>query len=346
MNISVIVPVYNVEKYLKACLESIVNQTCRDFDLILVDDESTDNSGNICDEYAKKYANIRVFHKKNSGLVDSWQYGLARTSKDTQYVVFIDADDWISNKYMERITQVLEKKQPDLILNKILMSYENGGKEREDKSLLVSKLYEKKELKSIVYPRLLNNGGFMDRGVPVSRWAKVIKKELLVKNLKYSDKKVTYGEDLNIIFPVLLDANSIYVDEENNEAVYYYRIRKDSMQHGYDKNKLNSIDRVYNHLIQICHDKGYTELLKQVEVDYICACVQCYKNELEKLNYNSAKDNIDSILNNNKFGNNYKKVDSKFGMLNGLILFLIYNNKRTYITKPLYYLLAYLKKRG
>jgi hypothetical protein len=91
--VSVIVPVYNVEKYLKQCLDSIVDQTLEDLEIVLVDDGSVDSSGTICDEYAKKDTRIRVIHKENGGLSDARNAGLKYVT--SPYVGFIDSDDYI-----------------------------------------------------------------------------------------------------------------------------------------------------------------------------------------------------------------------------------------------------------
>ena len=91
--ISVIVPVYNVEKYLKKCIDSIRAQTYSNIEIILIDDGSTDTSGSICDEYANNFENIKVFHKKNGGLMSAWKYGFEHALGE--YIGFVDSDDWI-----------------------------------------------------------------------------------------------------------------------------------------------------------------------------------------------------------------------------------------------------------
>ena len=101
--ISVIVPVYNVEKYLHRCVDSILAQTFTDFELILVDDGSPDNCGKICDEYAEKDSRIHVIHKVNGGLSDARNAGLdwAFANSNSEWVTFIDSDDWVDKYYLE-----------------------------------------------------------------------------------------------------------------------------------------------------------------------------------------------------------------------------------------------------
>lgn len=111
--ISVIVPIYNVEKYLARCVDSIVNQTYKDFELILVDDGSPDNSGKICDEYAKKDSRIKVVHKKNGGLSDARNAGMAVATGE--YISFIDSDDYVSDDFFECLLDVMNKKTAILL---------------------------------------------------------------------------------------------------------------------------------------------------------------------------------------------------------------------------------------
>ena len=109
--ISVIVPVYKVEKYLKRCIDSILNQTFKDFDLILVDDGSPDNCPNICDEYAKKDTRIFVIHKENGGLSDARNTGIewALKNSNSEWLTFIDSDDWVHFQYLDILYNVVLK---------------------------------------------------------------------------------------------------------------------------------------------------------------------------------------------------------------------------------------------
>ena len=102
LTISVIVPVYNVEKYLNRCIDSILAQTFTDFELILVDDGSPDNCGKICDEYAAKDSRIHVIHKANGGLSDARNAGIdwAFANSNSEWVTFMDSDDWIPDNYL------------------------------------------------------------------------------------------------------------------------------------------------------------------------------------------------------------------------------------------------------
>ena len=123
--VSVIVPVYNVEKYLRQCLNSIVNQTYQNLEIILIDDGSPDDSGMICDEYAAKDERIRVFHQKNAGLSAARNSGLNTMSGE--YVIFVDSDDWIVPHAVERMLTVFNSTDADLLIYNFKMVYEEGN---------------------------------------------------------------------------------------------------------------------------------------------------------------------------------------------------------------------------
>lgn len=115
MLISVIVPVYNVEKYLRRCVESIMSQTYKEIEILLIDDGSTDDSGRICDDLALKDRRIHVFHKENGGVSSARNLGIERACGD--YICFVDSDDWIDIDYFENAIPVLKEAHPRLLMN-------------------------------------------------------------------------------------------------------------------------------------------------------------------------------------------------------------------------------------
>ncbi|MFJ1472963.1 glycosyltransferase family 2 protein [Capnocytophaga cynodegmi] len=115
MKFSIIIPVYNVEKYLPECVNSVLSQDFLDYEVILVNDGSTDNSGNICNEYAKKHSNIKVIHKENGGLSDARNFGIKKAKGE--YLMFLDSDDfWKGTNILSDLSQIIERENTDLIL--------------------------------------------------------------------------------------------------------------------------------------------------------------------------------------------------------------------------------------
>ena len=121
--ISIIVPVYNVENYIEECLESVIHQTFRDLEIILIDDGSTDKSGEICDEYARKDARIHVIHQKNSGLSFARNVGIDRATGD--YLMFVDSDDYVTNDFCEALYKKAVNSNADIVIGQYIR-IENG----------------------------------------------------------------------------------------------------------------------------------------------------------------------------------------------------------------------------
>jgi len=111
--VSVVVPIYKVEKYIVRCIESLLNQTYKKLEIILVDDGSPDSCGKICDDYAKKDKRVKSYHKKNGGLSDARNYGMKRITGD--YILFLDSDDWILEECIEILLDEALKSKSDIV---------------------------------------------------------------------------------------------------------------------------------------------------------------------------------------------------------------------------------------
>ena len=141
--ISIIVPVYNVEKYLSRCIDSILNQTFDDFELILIDDGSPDHSGAICDDYAKKDNRILVIHKENGGLSDARNAGINIASGE--YIMFVDSDDYISKDMCEILYQRIIKDKSDMALCSVRGVNEEGEEIEKGTFIVDDRLLEEKD---------------------------------------------------------------------------------------------------------------------------------------------------------------------------------------------------------
>ena len=139
--ISVIVPVYNVEQYLPRCIDSILDQTFTDFELLLIDDGSKDKSGEICDNYAKKDSRIRVFHKENGGVSSARNLGLYNAKG--KYIAFIDADDWVENEYLRIMYKHGEEECADIISSDFFLD------NTEIQSLYIKQDYNNNRIKTV-----------------------------------------------------------------------------------------------------------------------------------------------------------------------------------------------------
>ena len=189
--VSVIVPVYNVEKYLKQCLDSIVDQTLEDLEIVLVDDGSVDSSGTICDEYAKKDTRIRVIHKENGGLSDARNAGLKYVT--SPYVGFIDSDDYVQSEYLE---ELMKYRDCDLVQCSTLAE-PTGSSYLFDDSYFVGKHGIRQCLSKYIYPELT---------VPFGRlYRSAIQRE----NRLFFDTCLYSGEDTLWVSQYLLYVRSV-----------------------------------------------------------------------------------------------------------------------------------------
>lgn len=222
--ISVIVPVYNVEKYLEKCIDSILNQTYKNLEIILVDDGSKDQSGVICDSYAKKDKRIIVFHKKNGGLSSARNYGI--DNSHGQYIGFVDSDDYISNDMYETLYQLITDYNADLAMCGLCDIYNGRQKNTKNKEYV----YSQSRIDAI---RNVMEGEVNS----VSAVNKLYRKELF-KEVRYPIGKI--AEDAYIILDILNQCNSV-VGTTAQKYYYIHRSNSITTKH-YDDKYLDVID--------------------------------------------------------------------------------------------------------
>lgn len=273
--ISVIIPIYKVEKYLNKCVESVVNQSYKNIEIILVDDGSPDNCPQMCDDWARKDSRIKVIHKENGGLTTVRKVGAQLATGD--YIVFVDSDDWIDKDYLQQFINVIDKYHPDIVLSDYLKYY-------SDKSIYYCKqlynggFYSKEDIKRVIYPSLvyLNNGISFQ---PTS-WAKIIKTELFRKEQIPISDKIRYGDDTVCIIPCVYNAKNLYILNKGN---YYYRINPNSQCNAPKPFPQDYPFEVYKHLISRLKTDEYDfkpQILRRLISDLFAMSVsQFYASE-------------------------------------------------------------------
>lgn len=217
---SIITPVYNAEKYLQRCIDSILNQNFQDYELILIDDGSVDQSGEICEKYAGKYGQIKVIHQENQGHTSARNSGLAIAQGE--YIVFVDSDDWIEpNLLSDCYEKVTENNYPDIVLYgfRRVMKGENIDRKQPYRE----GAYNKEDIKKELLPSLLTSGRF-------SLSERMMKKELVIEYQKVVNPKIKLGEDMLCCTVSLANAQSVYV---LNGIYYNYFQHNDSIIHSY-----------------------------------------------------------------------------------------------------------------
>lgn len=260
MILSVIVPIFNVEKYLCQCIDSILHQTLQDIEIILVDDGSTDKSAMICDGYANKDSRIKVFHQENKGLVEARKYGVELSS--SPYITFVDSDDFIDKEAYSYALDSMEE-GIDVICFGIIRYYEGRKCNEVQCTPFAEKRYSKKDIKEEIIPQMIWKEKDNSFGLDPSLCTKIIKKDLLLKS--YSLLKVMkfyYGEDSAIIYPVINMADSM---EIKSYSYYYHRHRDVGECPIYiqDNDFFHKLYIVYKHLNLYFYDNDV--LIKQIE---------------------------------------------------------------------------------
>lgn len=193
IKISVIITVYNTEKYLRECLESIINQTYSNLEIIIVDDGSTDLSAEICDLYKNMDSRIRVIHQINMGMIAARKTGV--NAAQGEYISFIDSDDYIDPEmYMKVVDTINKYNNLDCVIFGIKEIYENRKLTKKNK--ISAGCYNSDELEKI-YDSILFNGNFFEFGVLPNLVVKIVRKEILIdSNFLSINNSVWYGEDV------------------------------------------------------------------------------------------------------------------------------------------------------
>lgn len=198
--VSVIVPIYNVEKYLKRCIDSILNQTYKNLEIILVDDGSPDNCPEICDEYAKSDKRIKVIHKQNAGVSAARNDGIAFANGDL--IGFVDPDDYINSSMYEEMVNYLVSENCDLVSCSFTkFSTEDEINNNLDMNLFPKEILTRNEAISLSFDKK-NKGGIIN-----VVWTLLIRTEI-AKSVKF-DCSLTNGEDTKYSFDVLMKANRV-----------------------------------------------------------------------------------------------------------------------------------------
>jgi len=219
--VSVIVPIYRIEKYLPKCIDSILQQSFANFELILVDDGSPDNCPKICDDYAKLDARVKVIHKENGGLLSARKEGL-KQSKGS-YISYVDGDDWVDNYYLDTLYKLAKANDADLVVTGHFREF--NGKIETIKPKIVG-IYDENEIKSLIIPNAIYNGSFCEHGVSTYVWNKLFRKELLEDILYNVPNEIIMGEDAAISYSYLSIAKKLVISKI---PLYYYRQRHDSI---------------------------------------------------------------------------------------------------------------------
>jgi len=237
--ISIVVPVYNAEKYLRECIESVLNQDFSDYELILVNDGSKDKSGDICDEYKKRDPRVVVIHKQNEGPITARKIGVEKATGI--YLMSLDSDDYYEQGLLKHISMILEQYDTEAIIFNEIRFDENGYKKH--KCLLKKGLYYGESIKKIRDSLILNDRDKI--AIPYGICMKVFLRSLYINFQKTLPKELYKGEDLAVTVPLLEACKSVYVSDIYG---YYYRNNPESLMNSFYSNELTQIKILADYL--------------------------------------------------------------------------------------------------
>lgn len=285
--ISIIVPVYNVQEYLPKCLDSIINQTYKNLEIILVNDGSTDNSGRICDEYAEKDSRIVVIHKVNGGVSSARNSGLMIAKGN--YIGFVDPDDWIADDMYEILYKNIKKFNAYVSVCKL--KYVNTRNESITNSVNINNTLFLDQIQSLKY--LLD----FKTGYSCGPCNKLYKKEVINK----FNGNLSIAEDLLQNFEIYFNLQNVTVFEKIEKYFYYFRDNSASHSSTFSNARIEEID-VWKYILQ---EVANSEIFKDCNLIIISSLKRIIWYRLFELTIKNKKENINMFK---KMKNENKKI--------------------------------------
>lgn len=278
--ISIIVPIYNVEPYLPQCIESIINQTYKNIEIILVDDGSTDRCFSICEEYAAKDKRIKVIHKDNGGQDSARKEGM----KIAQgiYVGYVDGDDWIEPEMYESLYNLAKQSKALIVESGVIDTYSN--KEVSRKPYFNPGLYSGEKFNDII-PRIIHTGNFFQHGIFPYLVTKLFYKDCIYDYQMMSEESNNLVDDVMCTFPCVINTQSIYITDK---CYYHYRIRESSTKRTVRNDVVDIIKNNYSDWLKRFNNVAFEKSIEsQINffIMYLLVSKAMYVFDDEKDNY-------------------------------------------------------------
>lgn len=252
--ISIIIPMYNAENYIEKCLKSVLDQSFADIEVIVINDGSTDGSEAIVRSIAEGDLRVHLFSQENHGLVNARKQGIERSRGE--YVLFVDADDWISEKAVEELYKLALDNDAEVVVSGAMKAY-LFEKAKEESNIAEPGLYLGDKLEELKSKLFCMEETFCLALLPYL-WNKLWKRELIERFVLAADERITVGEDVAIGFPAILASGSLVV---TNACYYYYRQNNASMMKtiGDEQAEYENAKRLDSYLRDKCDELGYLD---------------------------------------------------------------------------------------
>lgn len=321
--ISIIIPIHNVSKYLNRCVDSVVNQTYKNIEIILVDDGSKDNSGEMCDKYQEEYSNIKVVHKENAGLGFARNTGLEYVTG--KYVIFVDGDDYIQKDMVENLYNDLKKANADTAIGGFRRVY--SDREVVVANKFVGNVYEGDDVPKEVLVRMVGKKHNLTDYIEMSVWKVLFSMDIISKyNLKFPSERVFISEDIIFDTEYYRYAKRVVM---SGDTGYCYCDNEGSLTTKYRSNRFELQKTLYLEMVKRMKELNlYNESKQRLMTTFISVTRYCVKLEQKFANENGkkkAKENIKAICNDevlqkafSEYENNLVPIKSRF--INNLII--------------------------
>lgn len=294
IRVSAIVPVCNVERYVRQCLDALLTQTYPLEEIVLVDDGSTDSSGAICDEYAAAHDKITAVHKRNSGLGYARNTGMDSFTRPSDYVMFVDSDDWLERDAVEYLVGALGDDPADCVI---------GGhtkKTAEGKTVFELKLenrrFESAEVREELLPRLCGSMPTSHDSVPMSACSALYRRSMLEEhNLRFPSEREMISEDFVFKFYFLLHARTAVLSDFTG---YCYRTVQGSLTTSYRPDRFEACVRFYKRVQEMVREESLSdECLLRLDKTFFTYLRMCIKQERPKVSGSCREEALRSLQN-------------------------------------------------
>lgn len=320
---SILIPVYNVEKYLSACLESVLHQTFTDYEVVLIDDGSTDRSKDICDQYKNKYPEyIKTIHKKNEGLISARREGLKVSTGD--YIVFIDSDDYVRHDMLERLYLTINRQSCDMVIYKWKCVDMNGNPtKRTEPDVFEQGVVTQNDITN----KLVSSSAIN------SLCVKAVQRKLFDIDVDYHKYYwIQNAEDLLQSIPLFEFARSIYYLPEE---LYFYRTNQNSLTHSIKPEQYRNLNVVrpllYDMLLRT------NRITKEVNLAFFDMYLDCIFTAVFNICKSNSKDKnglLTEIFSYQKVLEAKKYINkSKVGIKKKVILCFFYLRRIDFLIK-------------
>lgn len=327
IKISIIVPVYNVENYIYRCLNSLINQTLREIEIIIVNDGTLDNSMQICKEFAKRDERIKLYNKNNEGLGLTRNYGLERANG--KYIAFVDSDDFLDNDFYEKLYIKAEEENLDVCLGEYMLNLPNDEKKKIDLGIFNDNC-DNVFPKDILYA-MVGVSSKISGKIGMSVWRAIYKRRIIQENhIKFLSEREYISED--IFFNMDFLENSIKAGIVKG-TYYYYCYNSVSLSHSYRADRFEKTKKMFKKLSELCGKYSESDEFRhgvdELFISYIHGII--YQEVKGKINISEKINHIKSILYDEMVENFIKRCSNKQDFKQNIINWCIKNKKSVFL---------------